>query len=302
MTDTPETVAPQRIQITVPGVYDIPADVYHGDPVPGGSLSSSGARKLLAPSCPARFKYERDNPPASTEAFTFGKAAHRHVLSAGEDIVRVDAPDWRTKAAKAARAQAHAEGRIPLLDKDMGVVEDMAAAILAHPLASVLFDPANGQPEQSLFSPMTVLVDDIPEPRQVTVWRRCRLDWLPALGDGSGRYIVPEYKTCESADPERLQRAFADHWYPQQADWNLDLIESLGIAVNPRMVFVCQEKKPPYLVTVVQPDAVAMRIARWRNTDAIKTYARCVATGRWPGYSDDVVPLPLPPYVEREYS
>lgn len=38
--------------ITEPGVYDLPAEVYHADPVEGGSLSSTGARKLLPPSCP----------------------------------------------------------------------------------------------------------------------------------------------------------------------------------------------------------------------------------------------------------
>ena len=32
------------------GVYDIPEDLYHRDPVPGGSLSCSGAKKLLPPS------------------------------------------------------------------------------------------------------------------------------------------------------------------------------------------------------------------------------------------------------------
>jgi hypothetical protein len=294
-----EPIAP--FAITVPGVYDMPAETYHADPVPGGSLSSTGARKLLPPSCPARFKYDRDNPPESTATFDAGKAAHKLVLGAGETIVRVDAPDWRSNAAKAERDTARAAGRIPMLDKEYGQAEDMAAAVLAHPLASILFDPDNGKPEQNLFSPVQVLADDIDPPQLVPVWRRARLDWLPDLGDGSGRYIVPEYKTCASADPERLTKAFAEFWYPQQADWNLSLVSDLGIAANPRMVFVCQEKTPPYLVTVVEPDVIAMRAGRIRNTEAIRSYARCVATGHWPGYSDDVEPLPLPAWIERDY-
>jgi hypothetical protein len=51
--------------ITEPGVYDIAEDHYHADPVPGGSLSNSGAKKLLPPSCPAKFAYEREHPPQS---------------------------------------------------------------------------------------------------------------------------------------------------------------------------------------------------------------------------------------------
>jgi hypothetical protein len=289
-----------QLTITEPGIYDLPADVYHADPVPGGSLSSTGARKLLPPSCPARFKYDRDNPPESTATFDFGKAVHKLILGAGEAIERIDAPDYKTKAAQQARAEARAAGRIPALPKEIEVAEAMAQAVREHPLAAILFDPDNGKPEQNLFSPVQVLVD-IDPPQRVTVWRRARLDWLPDLGDGSGRYIVPEYKTCASADPEKLQRAFADFWYPQQADWNLDLVSSLGIAANPRMVFICQEKTPPYLVTIVEPDVIAMRAGHVRNIDAIRTYARCVATGHWPGYSDDIEPLPLPAYVERDY-
>jgi len=45
------TAVVDQVLITEPGVYALPADVYHADPVAGGSLSSSGAKKLLA--CPA---------------------------------------------------------------------------------------------------------------------------------------------------------------------------------------------------------------------------------------------------------
>ena len=46
----------EPIVITEPGVYDVPFDEYLRDPVPGGSLSTSGAR-LLLDTCPAIFDY-----------------------------------------------------------------------------------------------------------------------------------------------------------------------------------------------------------------------------------------------------
>ena len=69
-----DTDPSEPLTITAPGVYDIPAEDYHRDPVPGGSLSSTGARKLLPPSCPAKFRYEQDNPPTPTAALDFGQA------------------------------------------------------------------------------------------------------------------------------------------------------------------------------------------------------------------------------------
>ena len=73
--------------ITRPGVYDnIPEAVYHRDPVPGGSLSSSGARKLLAPSCPALFRHEQTHPQPHKKTFDLGSAAHELVLGEGPGI------------------------------------------------------------------------------------------------------------------------------------------------------------------------------------------------------------------------
>ena len=46
------------LTVTEPGVYAMPFDVYLADPVPGGSLSTSGAKTLLN-ACPAIFAYER---------------------------------------------------------------------------------------------------------------------------------------------------------------------------------------------------------------------------------------------------
>jgi hypothetical protein len=282
------TVAP--VQITAPGVFDIPDAAYHADPVPGGSLSSSGARKLLPPSCPALFRYERDNPPAPRREFDFGHAAHKLVLGEGPELVVVDADDWRAKAAKEQRDAAHDDGLVPLLRHEHQQVVAMADALRRHPMAAALFLPGSGNPEQSL-----AWID-----QPTGIWRRARLDWLP--NTGTSRLIVPDYKTCKSAAPDHLQRDIHNYGYHQQAAWYLDGIHALGLADDAAFVFVCQEKTPPYLVTVAQPDSVALRIGRHLNRQAIDIYRDCVATGHWPSYSDDVALISLPGWVENRYS
>jgi len=47
MTATTPEQAEERTVIRRPGLYDLPEHIYHADPVPGGSLSSTGARRLL---------------------------------------------------------------------------------------------------------------------------------------------------------------------------------------------------------------------------------------------------------------
>lgn len=150
---TAATEAPahaEPIVITAPGVYDIPEDVYHADPVPGGSLSASGVSKLLSPSCPALFRYERDHQPAPRKVFDEGKAAHKVVLGSGPDLVLVDRERWDTKEVKAQLADIRARGGVPLKRAQWDMVHAMADALRAHPWASALLAPDSGVDRKSV--------------------------------------------------------------------------------------------------------------------------------------------------------
>ena len=272
--------------VTEPGVYDgMPEAEYHADPVPGGSLSASGAKLLLPPSCPARVRSDQLFPPPPKDTFEFGTAAHRLVLGAGPEIVIVDAPDWRTRAAKEARDAARFEGHVPLLPADAFIVESMAVAIRAHPLAGALLDPERGKAEQSLF-----WQDD-----ETGVWRRARLDFLRDR-------IIVDYKTCDRADRESIRKAVANYGYHIQDAQYRDGVRALGIDDDPAFLFVFQEKTPPYLVNVVQLDDDAVAAGRERMRLACEIFRDCTESGCWPGYSDitrDPDVISLPPWAAR---
>lgn len=278
------------IEVTEPGTYtDMSDDIYHGDPVPDWSLSASGARTLQPPNgCPAKYLYQRTHRPAPSDAFTFGHAAHKLVLGVGLDIVVIDADSWRTKAAQEAKKEALAEGKAPLLSHDHDTVQAMAAAIRAHPIASAVLNPDNGAPEQSLFW----------QDNLTGVWRRCRLDWLP--NPSSGRVVASDYKTAASADPSTFARHAASYGYAEQARWYLDGIEAVGVADDPGFVFIVQEKEPPYLVSVIELDADALRVAEHINRRAIDVFAECKATGEWPSYESGVAYASLPVWYTRQ--
>ncbi len=283
----PGAAPAEPLVITEPGVYSLPVETYHADPVQGGSLSRSGAVKLLPPYCPALFAYEREHGQPSKDEFDFGNAAHRIVLGTGPDIRRVEADDWRTRKAQTERVEARASGQVPMLAADHDQVLAMAAKLAAHPIAGHLFNPASGVAEQTL----------VWNDREIGVWRRALLDWLP--GPSGRRLIVPDYKTSRSAEPEKWAKSAVDYGYHQQAAWYLDGVRALGLDDDPAFVFVVQEKSPPYLVTLIELDVTALKIGRHLNRRALDLYAECTASGRWPGYSDDVVLQPLPYWYEN---
>jgi hypothetical protein len=257
-----------------PGVYDdLDEATYHADP----ALSASGAKRLLPPSCPARFKWERDNGGRpNRREFDFGHAAHAAVLGVGLELVVVEAKDWRTKAAQEKRDAAYAEGKCPILAEEKARVDEMAAALREHPVASVLLDAQRG------------------------LDRRARFDWLPNPTDG--RMVLPDYKTTASAEPRKFHRSIFDFGYDVQAVYYMDAVRAAGLADDVEFQFIAQETKPPYLITVHTLDDIALRVARERVDAACALFVKCTTTNNWPGYSEDVEYAAAPDWLAAEYA
>jgi hypothetical protein len=285
------TAALDELVITEPGVYDLPADAYHADPVAGGSLSSSGARKLLPPSCPAIYRYEADHPGPARPVWEVGSAAHKLVLGVGPELVLVDRARWDTNEVKAEVAAIRERGAIPLKRPEHDMVHAMADQLRRHPWARALFQPGTGRAEQ------TIVWRDGP----TGVMCRALLDWLPDPVAGQ-RFIFRDYKTSAPKSIEQPDRTIDAYGYYVQAAFHLAGLRALGLAGDDaQALIVLQRKEPPYLVRVVQPDPMAMRIGAAKVREALTLFAECRAAGVWPGWSDDVEMVSLPPWTEREY-
>lgn len=255
---------------------DLTAEEYHADRT---SVSSSGLRALLAPGCPAQFKYDRDNPPAPKREFDLGHAAHKLVLGEGPEFKVIDYPDYKKKAAQQERDDAHAAGLVPLLTKEHDQVQAMADAIRRHPIAGPLFTPGTGRAELSLYwtDPATGV--------------RCRVrpDWLKEM---PGLALGVDYKTIRSADPETVSRAIRDHSYHQQDALYTDGIWAALQPADVRFVFVFQSKTAPYLITVRELTQQDRDIGRARNERALRIYADCTANDEWPDWTGPVTEIP----------
>jgi len=252
-----------------PGIYpDLPEADYHGD---RNSLSASGMKKLL--DAPAKFWHSLDNTEHKY-VFDFGTAAHRKVLGVGAEIVTVDADDWRSKAAREARDEARADGKVALLAKDAAVVDAMALALESHRLAAHLF--TDGQAELSMFW----------HDEAWNVTRRARFDWLRQDG------IAVDFKTTANGNPNRLPAACHDFGYHIQEAQYRDVAAGLDAEVSD-FVFVFQEKTAPYLVTVARLDPSFVSLGRTRCAEALERFRDCRNSGLWPGYTDDLTDLTI---------
>ncbi len=263
-------------------ILAMPEADYHAHP----ALSSTGARRLLHPGCPALFDHERRHPMTPTKAMMEGRATHREVLGIGSTIELGDYPDFRTKEAQEWRDAVEATGSVPMLrdGKAWRNVRGMRDALRAHPIFPRLFDPERGDAEASAFwaDPET------------GIECRARFDFLPHRQEGN-RLVIPDYKRAEKVDPDGFARSAATYGYPMQADWYLTAAKALGLDADPAFVFVTQMPEPPYLVAVHQVPPDDMVLAAGRNRVARRTFAQCTESGEWPGWPG-VNQLDMPTY------
>lgn len=275
-------------EITEPGIFDhLTLEQYHADMVPGGSLSSSGARKLLLPSCPAKFDYERRHPQPLTDAMEFGSAVHSITLGNGAEVVPVDAKSWVGKAAQAERGEIRASGRIPLLEAQFQTANEMCVALRRDPLASKLLDPSCGKAERSLFW----------RDEKTGVMLRARPDWLPDATEGE-RLLVPDIKTIPEVDPDSIAKSMANYEYPMQGDFYESGIRALGIAQDVAFLFIFIRKTKPYLIQVVAVPEIDRMIAAAKNRRAVDLYAQCTLTGDWPVYEPGIAYIGTPGWAQ----
>lgn len=251
--------------ITKPGlVFAMDDETYHADPIEGGSLSSSLARRLTEHVPAKAIATHLNRKP--TASMNLGKAAHLHALGAGPELI-VWLYDGRTKAGKEERARyaddIAAERVIAVTRDERDQVLGMAAALRADPEVAAMLDA--GTPEVSVFW------------QEQGAWCRGRFDLLGEVGD--------DYKTTDDASARGFEKAMSTYGYHQQADFYLRGLRAIGHPAGDRpMRFICQEKTYPYLVQVHTCDELAMEVAAALNDRAIGIFAEAVASGEWAGY------------------
>lgn len=284
--------------ITSPGlVFGMSDETYHGDPIQGGSLSSSLARRLTEHVPAKAFASHHNRKPTGT--MNLGKAAHLHALGAGPELV-VWQHDGRTKAGKEERAERAgdiaAERIVAVKESERDQVLGMVAALRADAEVAAILDA--GTPEVSTFW------------QEQGIWCRGRFDLLGDVGD--------DYKTTEDASARGFERAMSTYGYHQQADFYLRGLRVLGHPAGDQpMRFICQESQAPYLVQVHTCDELAMAVAAALNDRAIRIFAEVVESGQWVGYPTlqaeptalptnyffryaDLIPAHLNPFAESQ--
>lgn len=279
------------LRIASEGLYRIPESVYHADPAPEPSLSSSLARVLLDQTpLHAWTAHPQLNPGWEPEErgahVVLGSACHALLLGHGAKVRVVEADSFRTKAAQMERDAALDAGELPLLAARHDEAQRVVAAA-REALPKLGIDLAAGECEVSAFAL-----------HELGQWLRARFDWL-----SSDRRTIVDYKTTENAGPEVFGRRAAQMGYDVQAAFYVRALELLEPELEGRVrfVFVAQETAAPYALAAYELAEADLSVARRKVESAAKAWTSCRQSGVWPAYSSRIQRLELPHWHEARW-
>lgn len=111
---------------------------------------------------------------------------------------------------------------------------------------------------------------------------------------------VVDVKTCRSTDPHDVDNAIWEYRYDIQAAFYCDLAEAVhGKPFVFMMIMI--ESAPPWDVCVKRLDEDSLAVGRQEYRGLLHKYKNCMATGVWPGRSDEIEFAGLPAWKLRQY-
>jgi hypothetical protein len=224
---------------------------------------------------------QRMDPTARTD---IGTAIHSLLLDGGAQIQMIPFDDFRKDAAKEARDAVRAAGKVPVT---MDKFPAMAAA--ADAIRERLADKGihlDGESE------VAITWEALSTRGPVAC--RGRTDHLKF-----SKGIIYEVKTIDKAHPDQINRRIVEQGYDLQFAAYTSALEALrpDLEGRVRFVFIFAEWKPPYAVTVGEPDGMLRELGARRWNRAVESWAECLEANSWPDYSDRPVAFSAPAWA-----
>jgi exodeoxyribonuclease VIII len=279
--------------------------------------------------CPAYFKWCEDNPQEPSEDMVLGSAFHKIVLEPetfDKEFMIMPHFDRRTKEGRLGyenlmnKAQGNA---ITLITKEQyDTICGMRDSIMANPYARKLI---NGNIEQSMY-----FTDDLTKVEckcRPDVWKLLKgkeevvpahidkyADWdgniieeevAEHINKQADRVVITDLKSAKSVMPNDFMRDCVKYHYDLQTAMYRDgASKVLGVPKdNIDFVFIAVEKKPPYLLNIMQADTYVIQKGEADFREYIGTYKECKADGVFYGLNGKngiINTLSLPEYLIRD--
>lgn len=124
---------------------------------------------------------------------------------------------------------------------------------------------------------------------------RCRPDWVHDVSDDA--VILLDVKTYSDASPAEFRCQIARKRYHVQDGFYSDGYAAASGKNVLAFIFVAVEPEWPYAASAVMLDDISRERGRQLYREDLATYGRCIESGIWPGYSNQIEIVSLPAWA-----
>ncbi len=121
---------------------------------------------------------------------------------------------------------------------------------------------------------------------------KCRPDWV-----SNDRKIIVDLKTTQDASKRGFQRSIGTYSYHLQAAWYCMGVEAVTGVKPEEFTFIAIEKTAPYGIGVYKADQEMLEIGKEKCLEALSMIATWEDLQIFPGYSEEVELISLPPWL-----
>ena len=227
---------------------------------------SSGIAHILLSESPQHARHAQQQRAESSSEADVGTAIHSLLLEGVDQIERIDAPDWRSKAAKEAREAARAAGRIPILaHKAELILHAVGAARHAVAVSEIGDVFAQGEPERTLLW------------EEDGVQLKARPDWL------NGYWIIHVKTTSASAEPNSwIRNQLTNSGYDLAAVFYEHGAQALSL--KRESLFLVVEQAPPHGCSLIGLAPAMRDLAERKFSLALALWRQCLQANSFPGF------------------
>lgn len=265
------------------GIYaNFPNDKYHAGP----GVSRSQLTDIMRSPAHYREKHILGGQENRTTALIVGSAVHCKVLEPEKydlEYIVAGKIDRRTKDGKEqwAAHELAAAGKEVLTLEQGAMIESVAAAVAAHPMASALL--SKGRAEMSAY-----WTDEA-----TGELCRCRPDFITDSG------LLLDLKTTEDASPEGFLKSIFKYGYHRQPPWYLDGTNAAGAEVS-AFIYIAVEKTAPWAIGIYVATDEMNELGRYENAEALQLLHECKTKNDWPSYGNEIKELAMPYWASRK--
>jgi len=261
--------------------YDEPADQYH---VRILGEANNGGLKIIRDRSPAHYKaWVEGYEPKPTEAMKLGRIIHTAILEPDKlESEYLVLPDFgplqssKNRADRDAWLACQSPTAIVVKAHQIEQARTMREAVLRHKTARLLIE--RGKPEVTMRwrCPRTGIMC------------KARMDWYYEEMN-----FAMDLKSTDDASPSAFARSVANFEYHVQHCHYSSGTKALGSPIENYLICAA-EKETPHAVGVYHIDAAAEERGFQILDRAMDTLAKCVETGLYPAYGEDIETLSLP--------